>query len=84
VRAFLVVRSRFAEDTLAHAIGRGASQFVILGAGLDTFAYRNPYDENRLRVFEVGPSGDAKVEARTALGSADSSPGFGHMRTGRL
>jgi O-methyltransferase involved in polyketide biosynthesis len=53
VRAFMVVRSRFAEDTLAHAIGRGASQFVILGAGLDTFAYRNPYDENRLRVFEV-------------------------------
>jgi len=53
VRAFMVVRSRFAEDTLAHTIGRGASQFVILGAGLDTFAYRHPYDEHRLRVFEV-------------------------------
>jgi O-methyltransferase involved in polyketide biosynthesis len=34
----MVVRSRFAEDTRAHAIGRGASQFVILGAGLDAFA----------------------------------------------
>ena len=53
VRAFMVGRSRFAEDTLAEAIGRGASQFVILGAGLDTFAYRNPYDAGRLRVFEV-------------------------------
>lgn len=53
VRAFMVVRSRFAEDTPAHALGRGASQFVILSAGLDTFAYRNPYDEHRLRVFEV-------------------------------
>ena len=53
VRAFMVVRSRFAEDELAKAMGRGASQLVILGAGLDTFAYRNPYDEGRLRVFEV-------------------------------
>lgn len=53
VRAFMVVRSRFAEDELAAAIARGASQFVILGAGLDTFAYRNPYEEARLRVFEV-------------------------------
>jgi methyltransferase (TIGR00027 family) len=53
MRAFMVVRSRFAEDELARAIARGATQYVILGAGLDTFAYRNPYRESALRVFEV-------------------------------
>jgi methyltransferase (TIGR00027 family) len=52
-RAFIVARSRFAEDALARAIGRGASQYVILGAGLDTFPYRNPYTASQLRVFEV-------------------------------
>jgi len=53
LRAFLAARSRFAEDQLAVAVSRGASQYVILGAGLDTFAYRNPYPESALRVFEV-------------------------------
>src|ERR1700722_14335216 len=52
-RAFMAVRSRYAEDQLAGAIGRGAKQYVILGAGLDTFAYRNPYDRSGLQVFEV-------------------------------
>lgn len=51
LRAFLVARSRYAEDTLAAAVGNGVKQYVLLGAGLDTFAYRNPYDG--LRVFEV-------------------------------
>ena len=56
LRAFLAVRSRYAEDELAAAIGRGVKQYVILGAGLDTFAYRNPYPESVLRVFEVDHS----------------------------
>src|SRR5271170_6191568 len=43
LRAFMAVRSRYAEDQLARATARGASQYVILGAGLDTFPYRNPY-----------------------------------------
>jgi methyltransferase (TIGR00027 family) len=51
MRAFLVMRSRYAEDQLAQAVGRGLAQYVVLGAGLDTFAYRNPH--RRLRVFEV-------------------------------
>ena len=50
-RAFLVARSRFAEDELSRAVERGVRQYVVLGAGLDTFAYRNPY--LGLRVFEV-------------------------------
>jgi methyltransferase (TIGR00027 family) len=51
MRAFLVARSRYAEDNLRRAVEKGADQYVLLGAGLDTFAYRNPYP--RLRVFEV-------------------------------
>ena len=53
LRAFIALRSRYAEDELARAIQRGVRQYVILGAGLDTFAYRNPYPGSRLRVFEV-------------------------------
>jgi len=51
VRALVVVRSRLAEDELAAAAGRGVRQYVVLGAGLDTFAYRNPHAG--LQVFEV-------------------------------
>jgi methyltransferase (TIGR00027 family) len=53
LRALLVVRSRYAEDELARAVERGVRQYVVLGAGFDTFAYRNPYPTARLRVFEV-------------------------------
>ena len=51
LRAWLVARSRFAEDCLANAVAAGVTQYVLLGAGLDTFALRNPY--RHLRVFEV-------------------------------
>ena len=51
LRAFLAVRSRLAEDALARAVAGGVRQYVVLGAGLDTFAYRNPHPS--LRVFEV-------------------------------
>ncbi len=51
LRAFLVARSRYAEDNLRRAVERGVEQYVLLGAGLDTFAYRNSYPQ--LRVFEV-------------------------------
>jgi methyltransferase (TIGR00027 family) len=53
LRAFLAARSRYAEDELHIAINRGVHQYVVLGAGLDTFAYRNPYPEDVLHVFEV-------------------------------
>jgi methyltransferase (TIGR00027 family) len=47
----MAARSRFAEDELARAVAHGVRQYVVLGAGLDTFAYRNPH--SGLRVFEV-------------------------------
>lgn len=53
LRASLAARSRFAEDELHQAVKKGARQYVILGAGLDTFAHRNPYTGDTLRVFEV-------------------------------
>jgi methyltransferase (TIGR00027 family) len=51
LRLFIAVRHRFAEDSLAAAVARGTRQAVVLGAGLDTFAYRNPHEG--LAVFEV-------------------------------
>jgi methyltransferase (TIGR00027 family) len=51
MRAHIAVRSRFTEDCLAEAVARGVDQYVVLGAGLDTFAYRSAL--GKLRVFEV-------------------------------
>lgn len=50
-RALVVVRSRLAEDEIARAAEQGPAQYVLLGAGFDTFAYRNPHAN--VRVFEV-------------------------------
>jgi methyltransferase (TIGR00027 family) len=52
MRIFIAARTRFAEDALAVAVQRGVQQLVVLGAGLDTFAYRSPL-QDRLRIFEV-------------------------------
>ncbi|MCI4330216.1 MAG: class I SAM-dependent methyltransferase [Thermoplasmata archaeon] len=53
LRAWIVARSRYAEEELAKARDRGVAQYVVLGAGLDTFAYRNKEDSRPLEVFEV-------------------------------
>jgi methyltransferase (TIGR00027 family) len=52
-RTQFALRSRFAEDELTQAIGKGAEQYVILGAGLDSFAYRRPDLMRSLDVYEV-------------------------------
>jgi methyltransferase (TIGR00027 family) len=49
----MVARSRFVEDELQARVERGVRQYILLGAGLDTFAYRNPYESLGLCVFEV-------------------------------
>jgi methyltransferase (TIGR00027 family) len=51
LRAFFAVRHRYAEDVLRAAVARGVEQYVVVGAGFDTFAYRNPFPG--LRVFEI-------------------------------
>ena len=53
LRAMVVARSRFVEDELSGAIKRGIRQYVILGAGLDTYPYRNPDSSAGLKIFEV-------------------------------
>lgn len=67
LRAFTAVRSRFAEDELRRGVACGVGQYVILGAGLDTFAFRSPYPLGALRVFEVDhPATQAWKRARLA------------------
>ncbi len=56
-RASIVARARFIEGLVAEQAGHGVSQYVILGAGLDTFAQRRPDIASGLRVFEVDPPG---------------------------
>lgn len=72
LRAHVVLRSRFAEDRLADAILRGVTQYVILGAGFDTFAFRQPAWARMLKIVEVDHAGtQAKKRAQlTAAGFA--------------
>jgi methyltransferase (TIGR00027 family) len=52
-RLFTAARSRIAEDALSRAVERGVRQIVILGAGLDTFALRNPHCAPEIRIYEM-------------------------------
>ncbi|MBP2704185.1 class I SAM-dependent methyltransferase [Microbispora sp. RL4-1S] len=51
-RAAVVTRARYTEDRLEEGVGRGVGQYVILGAGLDSFALRSPLAQ-RVQIFEV-------------------------------
>lgn len=53
MRAGIVGRARFVEDLVLEYVKKGVSQYVILGAGLDTFAQRNPNIASRIDIFEV-------------------------------
>jgi methyltransferase (TIGR00027 family) len=69
-RAAIVARARFIEDLVVEQAGRGLRQYVILGAGLDTFAQRRPEIASQLRVFEVDQPGNQtwKRQRLTELG----------------
>jgi len=56
-RASIVARARFIEDLVVEQAARGLGQYVILGAGLDSFAQRRPEIASRLRVFEIDQPG---------------------------
>jgi methyltransferase (TIGR00027 family) len=56
-RASIVARARFIEDLVVQQAGRGVDQYVILGAGLDTFAQRRPPIASDVRVFEIDRPG---------------------------
>lgn len=69
LRAHVVLRSRYCEDRLAAAVERGVSQCIVLGAGLDTFAYRQPPWARRLRIYEVDHPA-SQAEKRQLLAQA--------------
>jgi methyltransferase (TIGR00027 family) len=52
-RAGFLIRSRYAEDCLAESVARGLAQYLILGAGLDTFSYRQPPWAHAVHIFEI-------------------------------
>ena len=56
-RASIVARARFIEDLVAEQAARGVGQYVILGAGLDTFAQRRPELASHLLLFEIDRAG---------------------------
>jgi methyltransferase (TIGR00027 family) len=63
-RASIVARARFIEDLVVEQAARGVGQYVILGAGLDTFAQRRPEIASRLLVFEVDQPGPQEWKRR--------------------
>jgi methyltransferase (TIGR00027 family) len=66
-RAAIVARARFIEDLVAEQVGRDVAQYVILGAGLDTFAQRRPDIASRLHVFEVDQPGPQAWKRRRLI-----------------
>jgi methyltransferase (TIGR00027 family) len=70
LRAHVVLRARFAEDRLAAAVLRGIKQYIILGAGFDTFALRQPPWARALKILEVDHPGTQAMK-RSCLAAAD-------------
>lgn len=72
-RAFLAARSRYTEDRLAHAVEQGCPQYVVLGAGFDTFCLRSK--DRALRIFEIDhPATQATKLARLRDAGANVGP----------
>jgi len=75
LRAHVVLRSRFAEDSLREAAERGIKQYVLLGAGLDTFAYRQPVWARELSIVEVDhPSSQSYKREMLAKAGVETPP----------
>jgi methyltransferase (TIGR00027 family) len=73
--AFVLARARYTEDRLATAVERGVAQYVLVGAGLDTFAFRRPDMRSRLVVFELDhPRSQAFKRERLATAQLDDPP----------
>lgn len=72
MRGHVVVRSRFAEEALERTVADGVRQLVVLGAGYDTFAFRQPGWASALRIFEVDHP--ASQESKRQVLSAASVP----------
>jgi methyltransferase (TIGR00027 family) len=71
-----VARARFIEDLVVERAGRGVRQYVILGAGLDTFAQRRPKIASGLRVFEVDQPGPQAWKRQRLIELGFGIPGW--------
>ncbi|MGR3871708.1 class I SAM-dependent methyltransferase [Streptomyces graminifolii] len=79
VRASIVARARFVEDVVEEQAGRGVDQYVVLGAGLDTFAQRRPELGGKLRVFEVERPGTQAWKRRRLAELGHAVPDWLHF-----
>lgn len=75
-RASIVARARFVEDLVVEQAGRGVDQYVILGAGLDSFAQRRPEIASRLTVFEVDRPGPQAWKRQRLIERGFGVPGW--------
>jgi methyltransferase (TIGR00027 family) len=75
-RGSIVARARFIEDLVASLAAQGVDQYVLLGAGLDTFAQRRPELAARLRVFEVDQPGTQAWKRRRLIELGYGVPGW--------
>jgi methyltransferase (TIGR00027 family) len=75
-RAAVVARARFIEDLVAERAGRGTGQYVLLGAGLDTFAQRRQDLASRLVVFEVDQPGTQAWKRQRLIDLGYGVPGW--------
>ncbi|MEV5480162.1 MULTISPECIES: class I SAM-dependent methyltransferase [Streptomyces] len=78
-RAAMVARSRFIEDLIAEQADQSVTQYVILGAGLDTFAQRRPEVASLLRVFEVDQPGPQAWKRRRLVELGYGIPDWLHL-----
>lgn len=78
-RASIVARARFIEDLVEAQAARGVEQYLILGAGLDTFAQRRPELASRLRVFEIDQPGPQAWKRRRLVELGFGIPEFLHL-----
>jgi methyltransferase (TIGR00027 family) len=78
-RASVVARARFIEDLVADRAGHGTGQYVLLGAGLDTFAQRRPDLASRLDVFEVDQPGTQAWKRQRLAGLGYGVPDWLHL-----
>jgi methyltransferase (TIGR00027 family) len=75
-RASIVARARFVEDLVVEQAGRALSQYVILGAGIDSFAQRRPEIASRLRVFEIDRPGTQAWKRQRLVGIGFGVPNW--------
>ena len=85
-RASIIARARFIEkDLVVEQAAAGVDQYVLLGAGIDTFAQRRPDIASHLRVFEIDrPRAQAWKQQRLAALAGFGTPGLAEIRPGEL